>query len=475
MRKEIAVIFKRKEQPGKVTMFIPHHIVIGNLDESDNTFIDIDGNKYPHMVIKNNKYGFGLRTSIKELNTVYKVSSLKELITTYSKHIKEYIYYYYCPSSEKAELKDLILMAEDKKYHTILPMEDNDFKAIVEEINKKANNHIDINTNNLVKAIKDKIIAQDEAIDQIVSILWQNYRSKRKSNMLLIGPTGTGKTEIVRLIAKELNIPILIANAASLTQSGYTGESVDDILKNLITTCNGDIKKAEKGIIILDELDKLAGNIFGNDTIATSGVQDELLKLIEDGTYYLNMGEFPNDKRICINTKDITFIGAGAFDDLNTKIKPNKVIGGFNQQPNNNSSDIKSEITNEALIKYGLKPELVGRLSNIIKLNPLTKEDLIQIMKNPNNDTINEKIRILSNLNITTKIEDNVYEQLANDAIKKNVGARGIINSVETLFNSAMLEVSKDSNAYQELILTEETVKNPKNYTLIRKKEGKGN
>lgn len=471
---EIAVIFKRKNYKNNVSTYEVQKILLGCLQEinKDNVFVDINGNIYKHICqIGHKEYGFGLRMNLKDLKVVYEINNTKELLQIYLKHLKQYIYFYAYPSEEEMELEKIQLIAQDKKYNCTLKMIDYDFELI-----KKQNKYsLNIDTSKLINTIKSKIIGQDEAIENIVSIIWQNNRSNRISNMIIIGPSGTGKTEIIRLIAKELKKPIVIANAASMTQSGYIGESVDEALKNLLNVCNGDVKKAEKGIIVLDEIDKLADNSLSGEKVATSGVQDELLKLTEDGTYHLKIGEFPLEETISINTKNIMFIGVGAFANLATNKKiPDKKIAGFGKIEDTPIIEKQDKITTEDLIRYGLKPELVGRMANIIELNPLTKENLIQIMKNPNNDTINEKFKILAELGIIPIIEESVYDKLAEIAIKKGVGARGIVGSVETLFSKAMLEVSKNQDKYSELIITKETIENPKLYQLIRKKEKEG-
>lgn len=470
---EIAVIFKRKENKDGISVFIPQKIVLGNISETKdyNVFQDINGTIYKHISIIDSKAcGFGLRITLKELREIYQIKSTKELFSTYLKHLKQYNYYFTFPSLEDVDIEKLTFVAQDKKYDNMDIMLDMDFELI-----KKASKEtINIDTNQLINKIKSKIIGQDEAIENIVSIIWQNNRSNRISNMLIIGPSGTGKTEIFRLIANELKKPMVIANAASMTQSGYVGESVDEALKNLLNVCGGDVKKAEHGIIVLDEIDKLAKNGLSGEKVATSGVQDELLKLTEDGTYHLKMGEWPEEKTISINTKNIMFIGVGAFADLEVKQIPDKKICGFGQKQEEPIIEKNNKITTEDLIKYGLKPELVGRMPIIIQFNPLTKENLIQIMKNPNNDTINEKFKILSELGIVPTIDESVYDKLAEIAIKKGVGARGIVGSVETLFSKAMLEVSKNESDYSELIITNETIENPKSYKLVRKKEKEG-
>lgn len=434
------MIFKKRRNLKGIIIYKPVDIVVGYLDKDAFQFVT-KRDSYHYLTEKEYLYGYGLRSEIKQLKKEFSIYNLKEFVRFYLDELKKYTYYFSVPKEN--DFENLVFMAEHKVSHHCFQVEDKDIKRYKKEILNSLK--LTFDAQKLSDGIKSEVIAQDKAIDQIITILWQNFQSNHsKSNILLIGPTGVGKTEIIRNISKRLDIPMVTVNAADLTQTGYLGASASDCLKRLIKNANYNLEKASRGIVFIDEIDKKAGTGEYNTGIASTGVQDELLKLLEDGDYEINISEdlfIP--KNVTLNTKHITFICSGAFQFLLNK-ESEKVIAGFSREPQNQTSIPKrKEITHNDLIKTKLiKPELVGRLHNIIELNPLNKEDLIAILKNPNNKTIQEKI-----------------------------GARGLIPEIDKLFMEPMPEISHHPNDYQELIMHKDILKNPKSYTLVRKKK----
>ncbi len=475
---ELVVIFKRIKREIPPDFFHPCAVLPGKLNKKNMTFIDTDGKEHLHLVETEEGCGYALRTTVGKLRKFYKKKTLGGLCKAYLKDLQLDFYYY--ATTDPVTYKDLAFITEDREYHTTYALYDEDLDQIMtkkvtdylrqEENTKKEYSNL-INTKALIHEVKNKVLGQDEAIEDIVSILWQNSKGIRKSNILIIGPTGVGKTEIIRVISKELKIPMVIVNAAELTQTGYQGNSVEDVLKSLLLKSQNDKNKAEHGIIVLDEIDKLAqnDNSFGQDNVATTGVQQELLKLLEDGTYYLNIGTVFEPEMIMLNTEEITVIGVGAFSNLDKIQKQSQKKLGFSSNQSTQNNLTKSKITSEDLFRYGLIPELVGRFSNIIELSPLDKEHLIQIIKNPHGELLNSKIKILESEGIQLQMSDDVYEKIAKDALEKKTGARGLIGTVDSLFVKAMREISQNKGLYNELIIKEETVDNPNHYRLVKK------
>ena len=253
---DVVVIFKRvnkKVNKQELTMFIPKFITVGKLDSKTMRFLDIiDQKTYNHLVVDDgDEYRYGLRINLRNLRALYGIKDIDELFDTYLKELKQNKYYFRYKNGEVA-VSNLVFVSKDKKYGNVNIEYDKDLDKIL----KAADPFNDINL--LISNVKDNVVGQDDAIEELVSVLWKNSRRDVKRNILLIGPTGVGKTEIMRTLEKKLNIPITIVDVSSFTQTGYKGDSVEDILKRIIMKCNGNIKMAENSIVVLDEFDKLA-------------------------------------------------------------------------------------------------------------------------------------------------------------------------------------------------------------------------
>ena len=304
----------------------------------------------------------------------------------------------------------------------------------MDEVNERILRPIEIK-----EILDDYIIGQDKAkksiavatynhYKRIVSNIYNNDNDIQKSNILLIGPTGSGKTLIAKTIAKMLDLPFAIADATSLTEAGYVGEDVENILLKLIQNANWNIPLAERGIIFIDEIDKIANKSDSASItrdVSGEGVQQALLKIIEGTEANVppqGGRKHPNQEYIKINTNNILFICGGAFDGIEKIIKQRlgKKSIGFNKTTIlNEDSEYLKYLDSQDIVKYGLIPEFVGRLPIISCLNKLTEEDMINILSKPKNSLVNQYQKLFNIDDIELTFTDDALKLIAKTAIRR--------------------------------------------------------
>ncbi|MEG0026279.1 MAG: AAA family ATPase [Bacilli bacterium] len=331
----------------------------------------------------------------------------------------------------------------------------------------KNNTFFDINYNNLCREVKKVIKGQDSQIEDIVVAIKQHYLAvnrndnmitKMKANILIAGDTGTGKTKILDIIAKNINVPLVVEDSTKFTEEGYVGRGCDEILHDLYSKADGNLNKAERGIVIMDEIDKKA-QIKNEDVVSTKAVFDGLLKIMESHKFFLRgIGEF--------DTKNIVFVGLGAFAGMNNKIGHPKTAG-FNTPLIDESMNTFKQLQPENFINYGIPGEWIGRINTWILMNKITENTLQTILESSDENLLLFFTKLLKEqYNITLQYDENLIEAIAREAFKLKTGARGLDVVIMKTLEEARKEIFSTEKINKKLIINEKTVSNPYAYIL---------
>ena len=334
------------------------------------------------------------------------------------------------------------------------------------EESEKNSENIDLNSIPKPKEINDflnqYVIGQDDAKKYLSVAVYNHYKrlaqSKdddvdiEKSNIIIVGPTGTGKTLLAKTIARYLNVPFTIVDATVLTEAGYVGEDIESLLTRLLQVADYNVEQAEKGIVFIDEIDKIArkgDNPSITRDVSGEGVQQGLLKLLEGSVVNVppqGGRKHPDQKMIQVNTKNILFICGGAFDGIERKIaqRLNTHVVGFStdaKKQNIQRDNFLQYVSPQDLKSFGLIPEIIGRLPILTHLNPLNRADLRRILTEPNNAIIRQYKKLFDMDNVTLSFTDDALDLIVDKAIEYKLGARGLRSIVESIMIDAMYNV----------------------------------
>ena len=483
---DLALIMKQKHIEYGYSEYVPYKIIEGYYSEEDECFYDLDGTPYHHVIYNSDGYSFMYRIDYETIKNNYPLLSMNIIKKIMLHEFNKNEYYYFLPQKNTTFGAPVIMYGKNSKNLSPMKYEDLDLINFYEAYYPDFYDYIipykketkeeekteelkeepkKVDMKELYEELTSNVIDQDKPIKEILTAIWKqinDFSNEKSRNILINGGTGVGKTQIFRILTKLIDIPCVITSATQYSATGYKGGSVEDMLVSLVKRTNGDIEKAQKGILIIDEIDKLSETNPGSSQINQKDVQEALLKILEDGILNITIGDLDYE----FDTSNLMVIGMGSWSRV--EVKPEKTMG-FGSSEINNKKTYK-DITREDMVKNGMLPDFIGRFNTIIQMNDLNYDSFLKILSSKNS-SLNWNKNFFAKAGVKLTFKDEACKAVATKCSKSKFGARDLDSIIENALSVASFEIATNPDKYSELIISEETIENNEKYTLVKKIE----